>query len=225
MGLFEYIHQKIDEALSSRRIGFFVGAVSNALRDFRRTDVDAEWGPTLERARRIASPVVDVIPAVGTRMAVLSQDGVPEFPAVVGQIWDDMADEMTAWLRANLEQHPGHIELGADKGLRIIVGEHRTELEPTNNGEMVIESDDGSNAITLKPNGTVEIDADQINLAGSAGKLARADKVKTELDRIWTELNAHTHPGKPASQPSETTGPSSTTGAATGVKSGSVSSD
>ncbi|MFB6372700.1 MAG: hypothetical protein ABEN55_06225 [Bradymonadaceae bacterium] len=184
MNLFDHIEDLVDRALKSRRLGFYVGVVSHALRSLRRVDVDAEWGPTMKRLRRISSPILDVIPATGTRMAVLSQDGVPSLGAILGQVWDDAgtADDMTAWLRANLEEKSGHLELGAEEGLRIKVGQNAAEIEKTEDGRIVIESE-GSGTVRIK-NGSHEL---LERLSTTLGKLSEAlntlanDKVATAI--------------------------------------------
>lgn len=187
MRIFDYIDERVEELLGRRRMGFYVGRVSNALQSWRRVAVDAEWGPTLERVRRISSPVLDVIPARGTRLAVFSQDGVPEFGAVIGQIWDDLGgpELMSAWLRANLEKHPGHIELGATQGLRIVVGENVVDIEPTATGR-----------IEIKAEGSVVVNAPEVRLgsAGASDAVALEKPTRSELDALWLALNTHVHP-------------------------------
>lgn len=180
MNILGRIDDRVREVLEKRRMGFYVGVVSNAMQSFRRSAVDAEWGPTLERIRRISSPILDVIPARGTRMAVLSQDGVPEFGAVVGKIWDELglAEHMTAWLRANLEEHPGHIELGADKGLRIVVGTNTVDIEPIEEGRVEIVASH------------VVVDSDDIRLVDESADdpVPLSSLVEGELDDIESTL-------------------------------------
>lgn len=145
------IDRAIQNAFRRIRLGFYHATVSGSPDEYQRQDVDAEWGPTLKRVRRIASPILDVVAPLGARMAVLSQDGVPEYAATIGQVWDDLGTPkaMTAWLRANLLKHPGHVELGATKGVRIRVG---------------------ANTVTVTPlaDGTLELDATNIKLGGTA---------------------------------------------------------
>lgn len=170
----DYIDERWKELMESElRPGFYAAAVSNALQSLRRVAIDAEWGPTLEQARRISSPILDVIPSVETRVAVISQDGVPEFPAVLGKLWDDAApaDEMTVWLRANLQEHAGHVELGAENGLRIKVGVNDGSIEETNDG-------------------VIALDGDEAHILGDTHKLSRGDRVSSELADIKSSLNA-----------------------------------
>lgn len=222
MSWLDYIDERWHELREKHlRPGFYIGTVSNALQSLRRMAVDAEWGATLEQARRISSPLLDVIPAADTRMAIISQDGLPELPAVLGKIWDDAApvDEMTAWLRANLEEHAGHIELGADKGIRIQVGYDRTSISETDTGEIVLESKDGDVDIRIQPDGT-------IRMAGGTKQLARAADVESEFEAVWNALNNHTHPFKePSSNTQSTTDPSSSSGSAGEVESPSIYGD
>lgn len=162
--VFDYIDDRTKELLDTEyRPGFYIAKVTNALQTLRRAQLTPEWMDegALEQARRISSPLLDVIPAVGTRMATLSQDGVPEYPAWVGKIWDDEGpvSAMTAWLRANLEEHPGHVELGAEDGIRIKVGANTEQIDETADGEVVVESEDGNNRLRLKPDGTVLVES------------------------------------------------------------------
>lgn len=219
MSFFDFLDDRIQEHLNvDIRPGFYVGVVSNALQSFRRVAIDANWGPTLEQARRVSSPLLDVIPAVDTRMAVISQDGVPEFPAVFGKVWDDegLAADMTAWLRSNLQEHPGHVELGAEDGIRIRLGSNTAEIDETG-GDLVVESEDGNTEMRMKSGGDVVVEATSgvqasrmtlksggdvvveggqvdiegapVNLSGGSKLLARAQAVLSELEEIAPLLN------------------------------------
>jgi hypothetical protein len=122
------------------RLGWYISQTKNGGDDFGRVSATAEWGPNQSKVRRIASPILDVIPAIGTRVAVMAQDGVPAFPAWIGQVWDDLGTpaQMTAWLRAQLSEHPGQVELGATEGVRIHVGTNNVEIDPVGAGHIVI---------------------------------------------------------------------------------------
>lgn len=136
-----------DELETQTRFGFYVGTVTNALQSFRRADVQPEWlevdSESLEKLLRIASPILDVVYAVGTRVAVISQDGLPEAGAVLGAVTDDKQDgsARTVWIRADLEQHTGHIEIGATKGVRIFVGTNPGDLTPVSEDDIELECD------------------------------------------------------------------------------------
>lgn len=174
----DFIEFKIRRALRRLRTGFYHALVSGSDDEFRRHAVDAEWGPTLNNVRRISSPILDIIPSIGTRVAVLSQDGVPEFAAMIGQVWDDLGTpkKMTAWLRANLQEHPGHIELGGEKGIRIVIGANPGSITPPADGSAVIDAD------------LVEVGGESLSTW-----LARADRVEGRLQAIETYINSHEH--------------------------------
>lgn len=222
--IFNYIDERWQEMIEKHlRPGFYAAKVSNALQSLRRVAIDAEWGATWEQARRISSPLLDVIPEAGSRVAVISQDGVPEFPAVFGKIWDDAGpvDQMTAWLRANLEEHAGHLELGADKGIRIQVGKDTTTITETNDGEIVIESAQGDVDIRVQPDGTVR-------MAGGTELLARASDVESELSDLWSALEGHKHTdstGGATSPPDGKVSPTTDLGSAGDVESPSIYGD
>jgi len=129
-------------------------------------------------------------------MAVISQDGVPELGAVLGQIWDDLAAPMTVWLRANLAASPGHLEVGAEKGIRIRVGDNSADssaafsIDETADGELIIESDAGDCRVRIQPNGTVKVEAIRVELGGSSSPLVRNDLLTLELVKIAAAVTA-----------------------------------
>ncbi len=163
MGIATITERIVDGALRKVRMGFYHATISSSPDEFQRQDGDAEWGPTLKKLRRISSPIVDVVAPLGARMAVLSQDGVPEFGATIGQVWDDLGTpkKMTAWLRANLLKHPGHVELG------VLNGSIQIRIRTTNSGEM-----------TPLANGKMYIGTDAVELltelSAALGKLQNA---------------------------------------------------
>lgn len=143
----ERLEAWMERVIWKYRLGYYRATVSTT-RDYRRVDIDPEWCETpIRRALRISSPILDVIPAIGTNVAVASQDGVPEAAAVLGQLWDEnnTAADMTVWLRADLQEHPGHVELGSTKSIRLFVGTNPEDLTPATDGKIVI------------GNGTVEL--------------------------------------------------------------------
>lgn len=146
MRIWEEIIDAIDDRIPSwlgknRRLGFF-RAVGSAAQSLRRVDLDADFGIPFRKVQRISSPLLDVIPAAGTPLAVLARHGVPEFPAYVGAIWDDVqtAGGMTAWLRANLEEHAGYVELGAENGVRIVVESNGGDITPVDADTIELEA-------------------------------------------------------------------------------------
>lgn len=172
------IQSTIDAALRKVRLGFYHAKISSSPDEYRRHAADAEWGPNIQRLRRIASPILDIVPAIGTRMAVLSQDGVPEFGALLGQVWDNDGTpaKMTAWLRANLQLHPGYLELGGENGLRIIVGSNSKDITPPAAGSVVVNAS------------LVELGGESLSTW-----IARADRVESRLQAIETYINSHEH--------------------------------
>src|SRR5690554_2674098 len=207
MDIFDLINDEFDRLLRRVRKGFYIARITDPAQTYRRVQTVPDWltEGALDNMRRIASPILDVIPAVGARMAVISQDGVPELGAVLGQIWDDLAPKMTVWLRANLQKSPGHLEVGATQGLRIRVGENTAdgsaafEIDETEDGEIVIESDQGNCRVRIGPDGTVTLDGASIKLgAGAVESLIKGDA-------FMEIFNTHTHicaaPGEPTATP------------------------
>lgn len=173
-------------AADGRTRGWYLAQITSVARSWRRVQLRPSWTTdALEHARRISSPILDVIPAVGTRVAVISEDGVIEAPAVIGQVWDDAstAEDMTAWLRAHLAEHPGHLELGATQGVRLRVGENTVDITPLEDGRLHIEA-----------TGTVVLDAPRIELGdGASDGLVRHSDLKGALSSIKSAFNNHTH--------------------------------
>lgn len=99
---------------------------------------------------------------------------------------------MLGWLADSSTPLPSDVEGGA------------TYMWAPNDEPLKILTADGTPAVTLKPDGTVIVEADSIQLGSEApgDKMALASKVKTELDEIRNQLMTHTH-----SAPSGATGP------------------
>jgi len=203
--VFDYIDEKLEDVWRDRRPGFYAAKVTGVLQSFRRQQLDPAWMDTaFDGIRRISSPILDVIPAVGMRMAVLSEDGVPERAAYIGRLWDDAAQKLTVWLRANLATDPGRLEVGATKSLHIRVGgedagakaDESVALEQLADGTVRVEVVSGA-WIELRPNGDVVVNPGSggaILLGeGATQALARADKVEAELASLRTAFNTHTH--------------------------------
>lgn len=175
------IEMAYDHIARERRWGFYISEIKSAVQSYRRTQHDPEWmdDGAVDNAKRIASPILDIIPPVGARVAMLSQDGVPELGAVLGMIWDEKVQPLTAWIRANLAQHPGHIEIGAIKGIRIII---KTE-DPA-------KAKDTPNQDPL-PDGTIAIEADDVLLgaADATKEVALGPDVDSQFNAIVVELN------------------------------------
>ena len=168
------------QALDLYRMGYYRATVSIAERSYHRAQIVPTWMPdgAVELVRRIQPAIHDVIEAVGERVAVISEDGVPERSTIMGRIWEqkDAAQRMTVWLRAHLQKHPGHLEIGATKGIKIRVG---------------------GNEVTLTPlaDGTLELDADvSITLgSGATDPVALSSKVEARLQAIEDYLASHEH--------------------------------
>jgi len=172
-----------DYVMEETRAGFYIATVTNAHKSYRRQDAEPEWvddGESLEDLLRISSPIIDVIPATGTRVAVISQDGLPEAGAVLGAVTDDKQPNnlRTVWIRADLEDHEGFVELGATKGVRISVGPNPDDLTPVSTND-------------------IEVDCPgEIRLGAAAVEyVALASLVKTQLDAMRLVLNGHLHSG------------------------------
>lgn len=104
------------------KIGAFTAFVSNAAQTFRRAAIDADFGVTLNNAQRVSSPILDVVPKTGTRVAVICRDGLPEYPIVLGEIYDDATEDGTVWIRADLDGLAGHVQIGGTKSVDVRVG-------------------------------------------------------------------------------------------------------
>lgn len=167
--------------------GFYTALITAVDRSFRRAQVKPEWcDDALEHVRRISDPVLDTVPAVGTRVAIVNQDGVAEAPAYVGAVWDDQttAANMTAWLRAHLAKHPGHLELGATKGLRLRVGTNDVEITPLPDGRLLIEA-----------TGDVIVSAPAVRLGTDSaddGVVRRSD-LQDALSEVSRQFAQHVH--------------------------------
>lgn len=162
----EFVQHVIDRTLDKLRLGFYT-LTSSGNQDYNRVQGEANWGAPVRSLRRVSNPILDVIPKVGSKLAILSQDGVVELGAWIGEIFDDETEAGTVWIRANLEDNPGILNLGATKAIVIEVG---------SNGQTV----------TVKPDGTVWIDGDSIELGGNTAGLLK--------ELLFSTLVTHTHP-------------------------------
>jgi hypothetical protein len=216
--LYDFIVGEVREAFEGarlRRFGAYTARATGVARTFRRLQVSADWYPegALDYARRVASPILDVIATGDTYMAVTSHDGVPELPLVLGQVWDERVKAMTVWVRAYLDAHPGRLEVGALKSLLLRVG--------TDSGW-----EGGEERAAMRedvPDGAAVIESDDVRLGAvdAADFVALASKVEAELDALWTAMNTHVHtsaaPGVPTgpaiTPPSGTTPPAPPSGA------------
>lgn len=194
--LLEYVEELVVDVASRRwRHGWYPAKVSVHDETYRRLQVVPNWMPdsAIDHVRRVASPILDVIPAIGTRLAVLSQDGVPEFGAVIGQIWDDLAAPATAWIRANLQDSPGRIEVGAEKSVHIRV------VSNSNDGQAPFSMDEtipvGNVVIEVASGSYIDLGSDLTATAGTGQShhVARADLVEARLQAIESYINTHEH--------------------------------
>lgn len=94
-----------------------------------------------------------------------------------------------------------------DHGIAVVVDDRRYRLKGLQNGEVAIYTDQGD-SIVIKRGGTVEVTAaTAIHLGGSSHDVALADKVLTELNKLKTAFDAHTHgPGTLTSPSGPVTG-------------------
>ena len=127
------------------RRGFYRATISISSRTYHRAQVVPDWMPdgAADWFLRVSPAILDVHEAVGERVAVVSEDGIPERGAILGKLWDakDAAERMTVWLRAHLQKHPGHLEIGCAQSLRIRVGENLVTVTPLADGVLRIEAD------------------------------------------------------------------------------------
>lgn len=167
--MFDGLERFVVRVLNQWRLGWYRARVSGSPRTHRRADVDPEWGATLQKALRVSSPILDVLFAAGTPVVVISRDGIPEHPAILGQLWDDTtpADGMTVWIRADLATQPGHVEIGATKSILFRVGSNTGSITPLADGTIRIET-----------TGAVQVEGASIRLGdGAASKVALQDDI------------------------------------------------
>lgn len=124
---------------ADRRPGAYRATVS-AQATHRRAQVQPAWlesSAALGPALRCAPSLLDVVERPGARVVVISEDGLPERPIMLGAVCDEVqtAEAQTVWLRAHLDAPAtdGHVELGATNGLRFVVGANTGGLQPVAN--------------------------------------------------------------------------------------------
>ena len=189
MGFYEMLLEHIEEdlipdAIEQVRAGHYIAAITGVYRSFRRTQISPEWNDDpIDWVVRIASPILDVMPAAGTRMAVMSQDGAVDYAATVGQIWDDLAPQMTVWIRAHLGTQPGRLEVGAARSVKITAG-----VEDT----LGVDAMD-SLGIEELPDGMFKVEAPTIHIGNDAGEVVR------DLSDVCQRLTALTGAAKRSS--------------------------
>jgi hypothetical protein len=184
-----------------RRPGFYASRVSAAADALRRVQLVPEWlqDGAIEQALAILPPLLDVAPPVGARLATMGRDGLPGRPAWFGVLWD-RTQTMTAWLRADLARHAGHVELGATSSVRIRVGADLVTIQPQPDGTLLIEA-----------SGRVIVSAPDVRLGSDAAtkKVALAEDVEARFEALEAALTTHVHPGVASGGAS--TGPTLTT--------------
>ena len=202
---------QIRREIRQRRQGFYVSVCSIAEQTFRRVQHVPLWldDGAIDYGRRIASPILDVIPAVGARLAVISEDGDPNRSAWIGQVWDDLMPKLTVWIRANLAMEPGRLEVGANGSIHIVVrGEDGADVKggftmtPLDDGTITIENENAS--LTIQPDGTLVFDGAGVKLGKNATqRVALSDKVEARLNALEQYVKNHEHlfvaPAIPAS--------------------------
>lgn len=182
----EVVEGMAARARSALRTGFYRAAVS-ASRTLRRAQINPAWmegGSALDNALRISSGVLDVEEKAGTPVAIISEDGLPERPAILGAVWDETHTPIskTAWLRALLESAPGLLELGATSGLKLKVGSNTGDTSGVVADKIVIGI--GSLEIRLSLSGKVGIGTPAAEAVSSLAELA------TALNDLTTQLTA-----------------------------------
>ncbi|MFG0245734.1 MAG: hypothetical protein ACF8MF_06770 [Phycisphaerales bacterium JB052] len=169
--LLNQVKNAVRDVVGMFSFGFY-HAKAGAARTFRRVSADAEWGASLPFVRRIDNPILDVVPPEGARLAIVSQDAMPEFPAYVGVVSDDQnaPEGMTVWLRADLQQHEGVVELGATKSVRIKVGSNDVDISPGEDGSVEIKTAGGG--LTIDSQGKIALGTQTVNLLKQVSDLA-----------------------------------------------------
>lgn len=103
----------------------------------RRVSLTPSWieeGQALPGALRVSPSVLDVVEEPGETLAVISEDGQPARPFVLGVVADEQRQPSArrSWLRALLheESKRDHLELGALSGVRVKVGTNTGDVSP-----------------------------------------------------------------------------------------------
>ena len=185
MSVLDSIKAKVERVLSAYRLGAYL-ATSHGARSLDRVSVKPEWCDTaLDEALVARCPIMDVRHADGAHLAVISRDGIPEHAVVVGQVSvpGDTTAQQTVWLRADLQQKPGELQIGAEHGVRVVVGTSKpVDLVPLDDG-FKIETSAGS--LHVHDDGTVDL---------GQGALERLLKSETFLTALRLAFNSHAHP-------------------------------
>lgn len=113
----------VHDTLRTYSLGAYRAVVSG-LSSASQVLVDPDWLGAPVRARTVESPILDIRPKRGTPMAVVCQDAAPSFPLALGQLKEEGASEaMTAWVRADLDEEPDVIRVGAETLTELGTGE------------------------------------------------------------------------------------------------------
>lgn len=170
-----------------RRPGFYASRVSAAADALRRVQLVPEWlqDGAINQALAILPPLLDVAPPVGARLATMGRDGLPGRPAWFGVLWD-RTQTMTAWLRADLARHAGHVEMGATQSVRIRVGADLVTIQPQPDGTLLIEA-----------SGRIVVAAPDVRLGSDAAtkKVALAEDVEARFEALEVAFLSHVHGG------------------------------
>jgi hypothetical protein len=195
MGIWESLGE-LRREVRERRPGFYASRVSAAGDALRRVQLVPEWlqDGALDRALAILPPLLDVVPPVGARLATMGRDGLPGRPAWFGVLWDS-APTMTAWLRADLARHAGHVELGANSSVRIRVGADLVTIQPQADGTLLIEA-----------SGRVIVSAPDVRLGSDAAtkKVALAEDVEARFEALEGAFLSHVHASAAPAAPTTT---------------------
>lgn len=134
--LTEFVTGAIGDASRQLRTGLYRARVAGQ-QSLRRLQITPSWiedGQAINGALRVAASLLDVIEAAGTPVAVVSEDGQPARPFVMGAVFDEThtAESQPAWLRSHLHDAAtsGHLEAGAVNGVRVKVGTNTGTVAP-----------------------------------------------------------------------------------------------
>lgn len=145
-----------------------------------RLSVTASWledGQVLPNALRVAPSLLDVVEAIGTPVAIVSEDGQPARPLVLGAVTDE-TQPITArpsWIRALLHEAAkrAHLEIGATSGVRVKVGTNTGDVNPLAD---TVALQAGSAEARLKTAGTFAVSNTTGELVDATGEALEASQ-------------------------------------------------
>ena len=126
------------------RLGMYFGKNGRQYDGYGRTTVHPSWcEDPLTEAKRVSSPILDVKPPSGSTAAVISLDGIPGHPVNIGVTYDTsyQLSDQTVWVRADLDEVPGVLEVGANQCIRLQVGDKPQSVSQPAPQKIVIAND------------------------------------------------------------------------------------